>query len=101
MSLRAEKVYTIAEARQKFSEGVVIDFRSQQLPEDFGPRLKQVISPHRALSDGCPIAILYAREEAEARISLGEDWRVQANDDLLASLNEAFFGCARLDYTGT
>ena len=101
LSLRAEKVYTIAEARQKFSEGVVIDVRSHQLPEDFGVRLKQAISPHRALKDGCPIAILYAQEAAEARIRLGEDWHVQANDDLLASLNEAFDGCVRLDYTGT
>jgi len=101
LSLRAEKVYTIAEARQKFSEGVVIDFRSNQLPEDFGPRLKQVISPHRAHADGCQIAILYAQEAAQARICLGEDWQVLANDDLLASLNAEFHGCARLDYTGT
>lgn len=101
LSLRAEKVYTIAQARQKFSEGVVIDFRSNQLPEDFGSRLKQVISPHRAYDDGCPIAILYAQEAAQARICLGEDWQVLANDDLLASLNAEFHGCVRLDYTGT
>ena len=63
--------------------------------------MKQVISPHRTQTDGCPIAILYAQESAQARISLGEDWQVQANDDLLASLNEAFQGCVRLDYTGT
>ena len=101
LSLRAEKVYTIAEARQKFSDGVVIDFSSSQLPEDFGLRLKQVITPHRAHADGCPIAILYAQEAAQARICLGEDWQVSANDDLLASLNAEFHGCVRLDYTGT
>ncbi len=99
LSLRAEKVYSIAEARQKFSEGVVIDFRSHQLPEDFGPRLKQVITPHRAHADGCPIAVWYAQESAQARIHLGEDWQVLANDDLLASLNAEFQGCVRLDYT--
>jgi len=98
LTLRAEKVYTIAEARQRFSDGFVIDFRNEQLPDNFAPRLKQVIAPHRAQVEGCSIAILYAGNEAQARISLGEEWRVQASDDLLRSLQEEFHNCVHLDY---
>jgi len=100
LSLRADKVYTIAEARQRFSEGFVIDFRQAPLPPDFGARLKQLLTPHRTMEEGCPIAIWYAAAEAQARISLGQDWRVQASDDLVRCLNEEFDGCVRLDYAG-
>lgn len=98
LSLRAEKVYTIAQARERFSQGFVIDFRQAPLPADFGSRLKQVISPHRSFDEGCPIAIWYSAAEAQARICLGQDWRVQASDDLLRCLKEEFDGCVKLDY---
>ena len=99
LALRAEKVYSIAQARQKFSEGVVIDFRQNQLPSNFGARLKQVITPYRASTDGCPIKVWYAASDAQARIHLGENWQVQAHDELLRHLNREFDDCARLDYT--
>jgi DNA polymerase III subunit alpha len=101
LALRAEKVYSIAQARQRFSGGFVIDFRQGRLPDDFGSRLKEVITPYRASADGCPIAIWYAGGDAQARISLGEDWQVQANDELLRCLKQEFQGCVRLDYTGS
>ena len=100
-TLRAEKVYTIAEARQRFSEGFVIDFRDSALPQDFGSRLKQLITPFRAHDEGCPIAVWYTSEDAQARIQLGRDWQVQASDDLLRSLKEEFDDRVRLDYART
>ncbi len=98
MALRAEKVYTIAEARQKFSRGFVIDLSDTCMPEDFGERLKDVISPHRMPREGCGISVLYAGEAAAARISLGQDWQVQASDDLLRSLRDEFGNCVHLEY---
>ena len=102
LTLRAEKVYSMAEARQRFSQGFVIDFRQRAIPSDFSPRLKEVISPHRAQqAEGCPIAVLYSGTEAQARICLGQDWQVQATDDLLASLQREFDGDVHLDYAGS
>ncbi|MEM9624552.1 MAG: OB-fold nucleic acid binding domain-containing protein, partial [Pseudomonadota bacterium] len=98
MSLRAEKVYTIAEARQRFSSGFVIDLRETDMPTDFGPRLKGLLTPHRAQADGCGICVLYTGDTAAARIALGQDWQVQASDDLLRSLRDEFGNCVRLDY---
>ena len=96
--IRAEKVYTMAEARQRFSQGFVLDFSQASLPEDFGPRLKALLGPHRAEAEGCGVSIVYAGEAAQARIALGQDWRVQASDDLLRSLRDEFGGCVQLQY---
>ena len=98
MTLRAEKVYTIAEARQRFSQGLVIDFSEHQMPEDFSPRLKMLLTPHKVTANGCDIAVLYAAHQASARISLGRDWRVQASDDLLRNLRDEFGSCVHLEY---
>ena len=98
LALRAEKVYSIAEARQKFSRGLVIDFSDETMPEDFGSRLKKLITPHRCQTQGCGIAVLYRGEQASARISLGQNWQVQASDDLLHCLRSEFGGCVRLEY---
>ena len=92
LALRAEKVFTIAEARQRYSDGFVLDFSREGLPPDFSPRLKQLLSPHRCGADGCEISILYCRDAAQARISLGRDWQVHASDDLLRSLRDEFGG---------
>jgi len=97
-TVRAEKVFTIAEARQRFSDGFVIDFRDNPLPEGFGATLKQLLSPHRAEEAGCPIAIWYTSSEAQARIQLGRDWQVHASDDLLQNLQQAFEGCVHMEY---
>ena len=98
VSLRAEKVYSIAQARQKFSRGVLIDLTQTPMPEDFGQRLKQIISPYTAQQSGCSVAVLYQAEIASARIALGHNWCVDASDDLLRCLREEFGGCVRLEY---
>ncbi len=96
--IRGDKVYTMAEARQRFSQGFVLDFSQASLPEDFSPRLKALLGPHRAEAEGCGVSILYAGEAAQVRIALGQDWHVQASDDLLRSLRDEFGGCVQLQY---
>jgi DNA polymerase-3 subunit alpha len=98
LALRAERVYTIAEARERFCLGLVIDYSEADMPGDFSQRLKRVLSPHRTEQDGCNICVLYGAERARARISLGEDWRVSPSDDLLQTLRTEFDGRIHLDY---
>ncbi|MEM7097037.1 MAG: DNA polymerase III subunit alpha [Pseudomonadota bacterium] len=98
LTLRAESVYTIAEARQKFARGVLIDFSEHALPEDFSQRLKVIINQHRAQETGCNIAVVYSAPTASARITLGKQWRVQASDDLIRCLRDEFGSCVDLEY---
>lgn len=98
MTLRAERVLNISEARKKFSTGFVLDYTQEQIPGDFNHRLKEVLEPHRCQQVGCPVAVLYARGQASAKISLGQDWQVEANDDLLLELRQEFGSNVTLAY---
>ncbi len=97
LTLRAEKVLTMCEARQRFSQGVVIDFSDDELPADFGAELKELLLPHRAES-GCGVSVLYANGSARARVRLGNEWQVQARDDLLGNLRDSYGNRVYLDY---
>ncbi len=97
LSLRAEKVMSMCEARQRFSQGVVIDFSDGPLPQDFGASLKSLLTPHR-IEDGCGVSVLYANGGARARVCLGADWRVAARDDLLGNLRDSYGSRVYVDY---
>ena len=88
--LRAELVMTLAEARQRFKGAVVIDAaRARQRSNGrFVERLRQVLSRHRR-PDGCPVRVSCAAGDASGRVTLGEDWRVDASDALLGQLRDA------------
>ena len=103
MALRASRILTIDEARQRFSRGLELDFSQCGLPDGFNEQLKKLVQPHRAGAmggvGGCPIVLLYPHAGAVARIVLGDPWRVQANDDLLQSLTQEFGqDCVKLNY---
>jgi len=94
MALRASRILTIDEARQRFSRGLELDFSQCGLPDGFNAQLKKLVQPYRAGATGgvgsCPIVLLYPHAGAVARIVLGDPWRVQASDDLLQSLAQTF-----------
>jgi DNA polymerase-3 subunit alpha len=100
-SLRAEKVLTISEAREKFSDGFVIDFTATDMPADFNSRLKASLTPYRQPEAGCPVMVVYSGPTAQAKISLGRDWRVQPSDDLLHELQHEFGACVALAYASS
>jgi DNA polymerase-3 subunit alpha len=91
VSLKAERVYTIEEARRRFAQGLLID-SPQERSADFVDRLKRCLSPHRRADAGCPVSVLYTAPEARARaqIALGSAWQVSPTDELLASLRGEF-----------
>ena len=100
--LRAERVMTLAEARQRFEGAVVIDAaRARQRSNgNFVERLRQVLSRHRR-PDGCPVRVSCATGDAKGRVTLGEAWRVDASDALLGQLRDALGEQAvALNYAG-
>jgi len=98
LKLRAERVYTMEEARQRFGNGVLVDLSA--IPEsrtlaDLPTRLRACLEPHRSTRSGCPVELLYAtapREgvRARGRIRLGPEWQVKPSDDLLERLRAEF-----------
>jgi DNA polymerase-3 subunit alpha len=94
LKLKVEKVYTMEEARARFSRALVLDLCAQAASADLPTRLRSCLEPHRQNGAGCPVAVLYQTEagaaRARARIVLGPDWQVKPSDDLLARLRSEF-----------
>lgn len=88
LRMRAEAVFPLVEARQRFAQGLVISVCSDHLGQDFCARLHSLLAPHRA--SGCRVALDYRGESARARVWLGDEWRVRPSDDLLLDLRESF-----------
>ena len=49
-----------------------------------GAKLKELLAPYRP--GGCPVAVVYSNQGAQCELRLGEDWRVNPTDGLVASL---------------
>ncbi|MEE3279798.1 MAG: DNA polymerase III subunit alpha [Pseudomonadota bacterium] len=93
LKVRAEAVYTVEEARGRFRGQIEISTCEQEMAGDFPNRLREKLEVYRAQIDsprGCEVTISYQNEDATGRVVLGEDWRVQPSDQLLASLREEF-----------
>jgi DNA polymerase-3 subunit alpha len=103
LKVRAERVLTIEEVRQRFGEGLQVDLSA--LPEpgpiaDLPTRLRACLEPHRKARTGCPVEVVYQAAgpggvRARGRIRLGPDWQVNPSDDLLERLRSEF-GAARV-----
>ncbi len=84
--VRASAVYSLTEARLRFADAVDIRLSAERVGPDFAEQLRRILTPYRG--QGCPVAVCYARCDAEARLKLGEEWRVEPCDDLLHRLKE-------------
>ncbi len=83
-----ESVYSIEDARIRFSKFIEIKARSGKLKPGFERRLKNIVKNHAA--DACPIVLSYEREDACGRMNLGQSWKVAATDALLEDLRKEF-----------
>ncbi|MCB1686563.1 MAG: DNA polymerase III subunit alpha, partial [Pseudomonadales bacterium] len=93
--LKTENVYTIEEARRRFSLGLEIDLAASGVNGDLVERLRTSLEPYRHAASGCSVAVVCsalgeAGNAARGRIQLGPDWRVNPSDELLKSLRNEF-----------
>jgi DNA polymerase-3 subunit alpha len=95
--LKVEKVFTMDEARARFSRAVLVDLCTDSVTPDLPARLRSCLEPHRQNGAGCPVSVLYQTAAdsaagcgARGQITLGPDWRVRPSDDLLARLRSEF-----------
>lgn len=102
LKLKVEKVFTMEEARTRYSKALLVDLCACSDEDtdghgraDLPARLKRCLEPHRQDGAGCPVAVLVqtgdaSGRQARGRIVLGPDWRVRPSDDLLARLRSEF-----------
>ncbi|MGE0385889.1 MAG: DNA polymerase III subunit alpha [Gammaproteobacteria bacterium] len=92
-ALTAEQIWSVDEARERFARRLVLRVAQSEAANGFIDRLARVIQPQ--VGGACPIEIDYDRQDACARIRLGEAWQVHPTDELFAAM-AASFGAARV-----
>jgi DNA polymerase-3 subunit alpha len=80
---------TIPQARSLYASGVQVVATASHFS---GRKLKEFETLLNGYKIGgqLPVKVLYKREDAEAVLTLGDSWRVQASDELLIALMERF-----------
>ncbi|GAB6066783.1 DNA polymerase III subunit alpha [Methylothermus subterraneus] len=81
LRLVAEKLFTVAQAREQFAKGLWIQWPAGS---NGVAVLHKLLGRHRG--GRCPVYIDYRGERACAQIRLGEAWRVRPEDELLNNL---------------
>ncbi|TAA43773.1 DNA polymerase III subunit alpha [Corallincola spongiicola] len=76
----------ISEAREKYAKNLLLKVKQAQLEGSGKNRLQQILQQH--WQGVCPVSVQYVRDEAEATLTLGTQWRVTPCDKLLYELRE-------------
>ena len=86
-AMTATNMFTLEYARATLANRLEITVSAQQTsPDEFAPKLVSTLTPHR--QGRCIVLIHYHRQDAQAQLVLGEQWRVKPNAALLEQLKE-------------
>ncbi|MCG7898751.1 MAG: DNA polymerase III subunit alpha [Candidatus Thiodiazotropha weberae] len=89
LSIRADNLLTIEQARSHYARMLNIHMRTDQLePGLLCESLEQTLSPYLGGTTG--VRLHYRNAEASGDIQLGKDWRVNPMDELLKRLEQLF-----------
>ena len=96
--LRAERVMTLGEARERHAGRVVLRVAQKATNGDLIGELKRILGRHRNAA-GCGVVVNYSAPGANGTVALGDAWRVDAADALLDELRRALGeNAVALDY---
>lgn len=88
MRIVAAKVLDMAQARENYVKGLILQINGEDLPESFTSQLQSLLKPF--VGSTCPILIDYQAPTAKARLRLGGQWRVKPSDELIQRLKDRF-----------
>jgi DNA polymerase-3 subunit alpha len=102
LRMRSSEIYDLVEARGKYAKSLKVRINSNVPEACLSSDLAKVLRPYKEQQgNGCPIVIHYTSANACAEIVLGDEWRVNPNDDLLELLRDKFGSDeVSIDYTG-
>jgi len=90
LKVRGQSVLSVAEARTRYAQKLVISCKDAQLkPRDL-KRLSETLAEYRPIQQGVSIELLYSCDAARGRLKLSERWAVNPRDELILALKEQF-----------
>ncbi|MEW6165226.1 MAG: DNA polymerase III subunit alpha [Pseudomonadota bacterium] len=87
LRVTADKLMTLAEARGRHARVLKLALNGGSNGAT-AARLRQLLSPYRAVDGACPVRLCYRNTEAETELTLPDAWRVRLEDSLLAELHD-------------
>ncbi|MDG1752544.1 MAG: DNA polymerase III subunit alpha [Thalassotalea sp.] len=85
LTMTGRDIMTIADARENYVTSLDLHVDRNAISDKFIEEFTQVLTPYK---DGtCPVRVFYQRDEAQAMLELGVQWRVTPADALLHQLN--------------
>jgi DNA polymerase-3 subunit alpha len=87
--ITAERIYDLAGARSRFARTVRLSMNGQASSAGAASsaKLKTLLEPYRN-GGQCSVEVRYKNGGASVEMQLGDNWRVNLDDTLMASLNE-------------
>ncbi|WP_076586512.1 DNA polymerase III subunit alpha [Vibrio ostreicida] len=86
LKMSAREVMELSAAREKHARGLSVSIKESQIDGQFFERFSRILEPHRAGS--IPVHVYYQRSDAQARLTLGTEWRVTPSDELIDNLKQ-------------
>jgi len=86
--IAAERIYDLAGARSRFARGVRLSMNGEAsiAGASASAKLKSLLEPYR--NGPCPVEVRYRNGGASVEMQLGDNWRVNLDDELMKSLAE-------------
>ena len=82
--MRAQKVYTLAQARQHFAKGLCLTINATEREISPIPALHDHLSPF--IHGTCPVTVNFQNASASAVLKFGQSWNIIPSDDLIDTL---------------
>jgi len=84
ITMTARDIMPIMQAREKYVKSLDIRVNKTEISENFLNQFNQVLTPYK--EGTCPVRVFYQRQEAQAMLELGVQWRISPADSLLHEL---------------
>ncbi|NUW68334.1 DNA polymerase III subunit alpha [Vibrio coralliilyticus] len=86
LKMSAREVMDLGTAREKYARGLSVSIEQSQIDDQFFERFSKILEPYKAGT--VPVHIYYQRSDAQARLTLGTEWRVTPSDELIDNLKQ-------------
>lgn len=84
--MKVSSVFDMASARQFFVKRLSLRISPDLITENIVEQLTAMLKPYRG--GKCPVFIEYLQENSQAQLKLGDEWRINADDQLLKMLRD-------------
>jgi DNA polymerase-3 subunit alpha len=84
LRLVADRVMSLAEGRGRFAKALRLSLNGKVRDAGAADRLRRELGPF--VGGDCPVRLVYRNETASCELSMGPEWQVRLEDELLAGL---------------